>query len=323
MNAASYRRRRVALGVLLCVGSALLPCLASAAGYPERPIDIVVPFPAGGGTDALARLVAKDLAERWEQPVIVENRAGANGAIGMDFVQRAKPDGYTLLAMATGPLNEGNLPRFAPISLFAAPGYVLVVHPSIKADSVAELLALARSAPGRLSYASTGGGAASHLSAELFKGMTGTDLLHVPYKGVGSALSDLLGGHVDLMFAPPQAVISQVRSGALRALAVTGTKPMAVLPQVPTLAAAGVPGYESLGWFGLMGPAGMPPDVVARLNAEIVRFLNTPEMASRLQELGGEPPALSPEAFLAFVRADNAKWARLIKEKGLVIEGVK
>ena len=312
---------RAAIAVLLCLCAAL-PLGAGAAGYPERAITIVVPYPAGGGTDVLTRLVGKHLTEVWGKPVIIENRAGANGQIGMDLVQRARPDGYTLLAMANGPLNEFNIRNFSMISLFAAPGYVLVVHPTIKASSVTELLALAR-ASGNLAYASTGGGAASHLSAELFKAMTDINMLHVPYKGVGSAVSDLLGAHVQVMFAPPQAVTAHIKSGALRALAVTGNRPMALMPQVPPMAAAGVPGYESTGWFGLIGPGGMPQDAVVRLNAEIVRFLNTPEMARRLRELGGEPSALSPETFREFVQSDNAKWSKLIKDKGLMVEGAK
>ena len=306
------------LGIL-----SVLPTMTQAQAWPERPIRIVVPYPPGGGTDTLTRLVGKSLGDSLKQPIVVENRAGANARIGMDLVKQAPADGYTLLAIAAGPLNEDNMKDFLPVSLFAAPSYLLVVHPGVKATNVAELVALARADPGMLSYGSTGGGAASHLAMELFKSMAGVELLHVPYKGVGAAVSDLLGGHVQAMLAPPQAVIPHVKSGALRALGVTGPEAMALLPAVQPIAKSGVPGYEAVGWFGLMAPAGVPNDVIARLNGEIRQILVGPDMRERLRELGAEPAQTSPEEFLAFVRADNAKWAKLIKEKGIVIEGTK
>jgi tripartite-type tricarboxylate transporter receptor subunit TctC len=298
----------------LCAGS------AQAQPYPAKPVRIIVAYPPGGGTDVLARLVGKFLNDSLKQSVVIENRAGANGGIGLDLVAKSAPDGYTLLAIAAGPLNEDNLKQFAAVALFAAPAYTLVVNPTVKATTVMELIALAKAQPGKLAYGSTGGGAASHLSAELFKAMAGVDLLHVPYKGVGNAVTDLLGGQVQVMVAPTQAISSHVKSGKLRALAVTGAKRTPALPEIPTMVEAGVAGYEAVGWFGLMAPAGAPREIVTTLNREINRILQLPEVKARLLDLGAEPAALSPEQFVEFIRADNAKWDKLIKERGIVVE---
>jgi len=305
----------------------LLACLVAQAQptqtYPDRPIRVIVPYPPGGGTDTLTRLVSKYMSESVKQPIIVENRPGADARIGMDVVMKAAPDGYTLLAIAAGPLNDDNMKSFVPIALFAAPAYLLVVNPAVKANSVQELVSLAKVQPGKLAYGSTGGGAASHLSTELFKAMTNTDMLHVPYKGVGNAVTDLLGGHVQLMIAPPQAVMPQVKAGSLRALAVTSPRRMPFAPDIPTIAESGVPGYGSVGWFGLVAPAGVPRDIITKLNAEIVRILQLPDVRERLLELGAEPARTTPEEFADFIRRDNAKWAKLIREKGIVIENAK
>jgi tripartite-type tricarboxylate transporter receptor subunit TctC len=298
----------------LCAGS------AQAQPYPAKPVRIIVAYPPGGGTDVLTRLVGKFLNDSLKQSVVIENRAGANGGIGLDLVAKSAPDGYTLLAIAAGPLNEDNLKQFAAVALFAAPAYTLVVNPTVKATTVMELIALAKAQPGKLAYGSTGGGAASHLSAELFKAMAGVDLLHVPYKGVGNAVTDLLGGQVQVMVAPTQAISSHVKSGKLRALAVTGAKRTPALPEIPTMVEAGVAGYEAVGWFGLMAPAGTPREIVTTLNREINRILQLPEVKARLLDLGAEPAALSPEQFVEFIRADNAKWDKLIKERGIVVE---
>ena len=295
--------------------------IAAAQAYPDKPVRIIVPYPPGGGTDTLTRLVGKYLGESLKQPMVIENRPGANAQIGMDLVSKAPADGYTLLAIAAGPLNDDNLKLYQPIALFAAPAYLMVVHPSVKASNVRELIALAKAQPGKLAYGSTGGGAASHLSAELFKAMSGTDLLHTPYKGVGNAVSDLLGGHIQMMIAPPQAVMSQVKAGSLRAIGVTSAKRMPTMPDVPTIDESGVPGYESLGWFGLVAPAGVPREVIVKLGAEINRILQLPDVRDRLLELGAEPAKTSPEEFLDFIRRDNAKWAKLIRERGIVIDG--
>lgn len=306
--------------ILASLFLALFAGLAFAQSYPAKPIRIIVAYPPGGGTDVLARLVGKFLNDSIKQSVVIENRAGANGGIGVDLVAKSPADGYTLLAIAAGPLDESNLKQFAAVSLFAAPAYTLVIHPSVNATNVKELVALAKAQPGKLAYGSTGGGAASHLAAELFKAMAGIDLLHVPYKGVGNAVTDLLGGQVQVMVAPTQSVTGHVKSGKLRALAVTGSKRLATLPEVPTLAEAGVPGYEAVGWFGLMAPVATPRDIVTMLNREINRILQLPDVKTRLLELGAEPASLSPEQFIDFIRSDNAKWEKLIKERGIVVE---
>ena len=306
--------------ILASLFLALFAGLAFAQPYPAKPIRIIVAYPPGGGTDVLARLVGKFLNDSIKQSVVIENRAGANGGIGVDLVAKSPADGYTLLAIAAGPLDESNLKQFAAVSLFAAPAYTLVIHPSVNATNVKELVALAKAQPGKFAYGSTGGGAASHLAAELFKAMAGIDLLHVPYKGVGNAVTDLLGGQVQVMVAPTQSVTGHVKSGKLRALAVTGSKRLATLPEVPTLAEAGVPGYEAVGWFGLMAPVATPRDIVTMLNREINRILQLPDVKTRLLELGAEPASLSPEQFIDFIRSDNAKWEKLIKERGIVVE---
>ncbi|MCX7158969.1 MAG: tripartite tricarboxylate transporter substrate binding protein [Proteobacteria bacterium] len=299
--------------ILASLFLALFAGLAFAQSYPAKPIRIIVAYPPGGGTDVLARLVGKFLNDSIKQSVVIENRAGANGGIGVDLVAKSPADGYTLLAIAAGPLDESNLKQFAAVSLFAAPAYTLVIHPSVNATNVKELVALAKAQPGKFAYGSTGGGAASHLAAELFKAMAGIDLLHVPYKGVGNAVTDLLGGQVQVMVAPTQSVTGHVKSGKLHALAVTGSKRLATLPEVPTLAEAGVPGYEAVGWFGLMAPVATPRDIVTML-------LQLPDVKTRLLELGAEPASLSPEQFIDFIRSDNAKWEKLIKERGIVVE---
>ncbi len=306
--------------ILASLFLALFAGLAFAQPYPAKPIRIIVAYPPGGGTDVLARLVGKFLNDSIKQSVVIENRAGANGGIGVDLVAKSPADGYTLLAIAAGPLDESNLKQFAAVSLFAAPAYTLVINPSVNATNVKELVALAKAQPGKLAYGSTGGGAASHLAAELFKAMAGIDLLHVPYKGVGNAVTDLLGGQVQVMVAPTQSITGHVKSGKLRALAVTGSKRLATLPEVPTLSEAGVPGYEAVGWFGLMAPVATPRDIVTMLNRDINRILQLPDVKARLLELGAEPASLSPEQFIDFIRSDNAKWEKLIKERGIVVE---
>jgi tripartite-type tricarboxylate transporter receptor subunit TctC len=306
--------------ILVALIAALLSAAVFAQPYPSKPIRIIVAYPPGGGTDVLARLAGKYLNDSLKQSVVIENRAGANGGIGLDFVAKSPPDGYTLLAIAAGPLNDDNLKLFSAVTLFAAPAYTLVVNPAVNANNVRELIALAKAQPGKLAYGSTGGGAASHLSAELFKAMAGIDMLHVPYKGVGNAVTDLLGGQVQVMVAPTQSVMGHVKSGKLRALAVTGAKRSPSAPEIPTMAEAGVPGYESVGWFGLMAPMGTPRDVVLLLNREINRILQLPDVKARLLELGAEPANTTPQQFLEFILGDNAKWAKLIKERGIVVE---
>ena len=297
-----------------------LSSLACSQTFPVRPVRIVVPFPPGGGADALARLMAPKLTEIWKEQVIVENRPGASGHIGAELVAQSPPDGSTLLMSSTASLTEKNVAQFAPVTLVSASPYVVTVASRTPAASIRELIDLAKANPGRLSFASSGTGAASHLSAELFKSMAKVDLLHVPYKGVGQALTDLLAGQVDLLFAPSQAVIQHVRAGRLKALATTGAKRTETLPELPTVAESGLPGYEAVGWFGLLAPAATPKPLVARLSADANRVLADPETRSKMSALGADPSGTTPEEFGRFIRDDQAKWARLIREAGIKTE---
>jgi tripartite-type tricarboxylate transporter receptor subunit TctC len=293
---------------------------AAAQNYPTKPVRVIVPFPPGGGTDILARVLGEKLTTSWKQQVIVENRPGAAGSIGATTVAKSPADGHTLLMSSTASLTQENVSQFAPISLVSAPPYIVVVHPSLPAKSIKELVAFAKSNKGKVAYGSTGPGAASHLSAELFKSMAGVDMLHVPYKGVGQAVNDLMGGHVQVMFAPSQAVMPHVQSGRLRALAVTSGKRSSAAPDLPTVAEAGIAGYEAVGWFGLLAPAGTPQDIVKKISADVNRVLAMPDVKERLVALGAEPAGNTPEQFAQFIRMDQAKWAKLIKERGIPLE---
>jgi tripartite-type tricarboxylate transporter receptor subunit TctC len=289
--------------------------------FPAKPVRIVVPFPPGGGADALARLMAPKLTEIWKQQIIVENRPGASGHIGADFVAQSAPDGTTLMMSSTASLTEKNVHQFAPVALVSASPYVVTASPKVQASNIRELIALARSNPGKLTFASSGTGAASHLSAELFKSMAGIDMLHVPYKGTGQAVTDLLAGQVDLLFAPAQAVIQHVRAGKLKALATTGSKRAETLSELPTVSESGLPGYAAVGWFGLLAPAATPKPVVEKLSADANRVLADPDVRAKMQALGADPSGDTPEAFAKFIRDDQAKWGRLMREAGIKPEG--
>jgi tripartite-type tricarboxylate transporter receptor subunit TctC len=298
------------LALLLCAS-------AHAQNFPTKPVRIVVPFPPGGGADALARLMAPKLGELWKQQVIVENKPGASGHIGAELVAHSPADGHTLLMSSTASLTEKNVDQFAPVTLVSASPYVVTINPKVRAASIRELVALASAKPGTLTYGSSGTGAASHLSAELFKSMARVDLLHVPYKGTGQALTDLLAGQVDLMFAPAQTVLSHIKAGKLKALATTGEKRASTLPELPTVAEAGLPGYAAVGWFGLLAPAATPKPVVAQLSRDANRVLAEREVRERMEALGAEPAGNSPEEFARFIRDDQAKWAKLMREAGI------
>jgi len=304
-------RRSLAAAVLLSASAAL------AQSFPSKPVRIVVPFPPGGGADTLARIMEPKLVALWGQPVIVENRPGASGHIGADFVAKSAPDGTTLLMSSTASLTERNVDQFAPVSLVSASPYVVTANPKVAAANIRELIALAKSEPGRLSFASSGTGAASHLSAELFKSMAGVDLLHVPYKGTGQAVTDLLAGHVNLMFAPAQTVMPYVREGRLKALAITGSRRSETLPDLPTVAESGLPGYEAVGWFGLLAPAATPRATVVKISADANRVLAEREVREKMLGLGADPSGDTPEEFARFIRDDQAKWGKLMKEAGI------
>jgi tripartite-type tricarboxylate transporter receptor subunit TctC len=293
--------------------ASLFAAPALAQKFPDRPVTVVVPFPPGGGTDTLIRIMQPALSTLWGQALVVENKPGAAGAIGGDYVAHAKPDGYTLLMSSTAGVTERNVDKLAAITLVSASPYVVAVNPKVPATSIAELVAYAKKNPGKLSFGSSGIGAASHLSAELFKSMA-------PYKGTGQAVTDLLGGQIDVMFAPAETVMPHVKSGRLRALAVTSAQRFAVLPQLPTVAESGVPGYSAVGWFGLFAPAASPADLVARISSDAGKVLSDPAVKEKMVAAGAEAQPMTPAQFRQFVRSEMDKWTRLMKERGITPE---
>ena len=305
--------------------AALAPGRAWAQGYPTGNVRIIVPFPPGGATDILGRVVAHDLQELWKQNVIPEYKPGASGLLGTRQVITAPADGYTLLLASTGAIlsvaaaagadaaSYQVTRELAPISLVAAPSYILVVHPSVPVKDAAEVIAYAKKNPGKLTFASSGAGTASHLSGALFAQMAGIELLHVPYKGTGPAVNDLLGGHVNMLFSPPQVVSQHIAAGKLRMIGTTGSERSALFPDYPTIAATGLPGYSSLGWFGLYAPAKTPREIVTKVSADVGKTLKQPDSVKRLATAGAEPAPNSPEEFTAFTNKDIAKWLDLAK----------
>ena len=322
-------------GITLRLFAALILVLASAGAfsqaYPAKPIRLVVPYPAGGPLDIMARAIGQKLTEAWKQPVVVDNRAGAGGNIGADFVAKSAPDGYTLLmgAVATHAINLSlyskipyySVRDFAPVALVAQVPNILVLNPAVPAKTVRELIALARSKPGYLNFGSGSTGSTGHLAGELFNTMAGVKMVHIPYKGAAPATADLLGGQVHLMFDNLASALPNVKAGKLRALAVTTLARSEAIPELPTIAESGLPGFDLSTWFGLMVPAGTPPEIVARLNAEIVRALDAKDMRERLEKMGAEPlPNNTPEHFAAFIRAEAAKYAKVVKDSGARVD---
>ena len=297
--------------------------------YPSKAIRMIVPFPAGGTADTLARITAQKLTERWGQQVIVDNRPGAGGNIGADVLAKSAPDGYTLMmgttALAISAGLYSKLPfdvskDFAPVTLVASVPMILVVHPSVPARSVKELLALAKSRPGLLTFSSAGNGTPSHLAGESFKKMTGTSMVHVPYKGGAPAVVDLLAGQVSLMLDNSLSVPGHIKAGKLRALGVSSSSRSRLLPEVPTIAEAGVPGYEFISWFGVFAPAGTQRPVISTIHGEIRKILEIPEVQEKLRSQGAEPVGNTPEEFSRLFQSDVAKLAKLIKEAGARID---
>lgn len=298
--------------------------------YPDKPIRIVSPFASGGTNDYLARLLGRLLTEKWGQTIVVENRPGAGGNIGAEAVARSAPDGYTLLmgSITTHAINPALYARlpfnpqrdFAPVSGVAATQTVLVVHPSLPAKSVSDLIALAKSKPESLHYGSAGNGSISHMGMELFRYTTGTKLTHVPYKGEGQAAVDVMSGQIEVMFPNMPTVFGVVRAGKLRPVAVGGRQRSQLMPEIPTVAEAGVPGYEMSGWFGLFSPAGVPREILARINTEAIQGLQRPNVKELLAKQGAEPVAGSVEQFTAFVRDEVAKWAKVVAASGIKID---
>ena len=321
----SPTRRRILLAAALAAAP-----LAAWAAFPERPLRLVVPFPAGGAADLMARGLAQHLGEQLGQQVVIDNRGGAGGTVACEIVARAPADGYTLLfgTMGTQAINPAlysklrydPLKDFAPIALTHITPRVLVVGPSVKACNVGELIALARAKAGQLTYGSAGNGSSSHLSGALFESLAGVDLVHVPYKGSAPLLTDLLAGRVDATFDSFTVYEEHIKSGRVRALAVTSRMRMAALPQVPTLAEAGLPGYEVSNWLGVLAPAGTPKEVVTALHAAVIRAMADAGMKRQLTALGIEPAASTPDEFSALIRSEIPKWARLVKASGAMVE---
>jgi tripartite-type tricarboxylate transporter receptor subunit TctC len=315
--------------------AALAACpAAGAAGaspdYPTRPVRMIVGFPPGGGTDIMARIIAPTLTEAWNQQVVIDNRIGATGTIGATLVARANPDGHTLLmghlssnAIAPSLFKVAYDPAkdFAPISLVGSVPHVLVVHPSVRANSVKEVIALAKAEPGKLKFPSAGNGTPPHLAGELFKLMTGVDMQHVPYKGSGQSVADLLAGHVPLSFDSTPTVLPYLAAKRLRAIAVTTLKRTPVLPDIPTLDESGLKGYQVGSWYGLFAPAGTPPAIVRKIHADVQRALKAPGMRDKMDKLGTDDTVTeSPEAFRAMLLADIAKYAKVIKAANLKVD---
>jgi tripartite-type tricarboxylate transporter receptor subunit TctC len=298
--------------------------------YPAKTVRLIVPFAPGGSTDIVARLIGQKLTEAWGQQVIVENRPGAGGTIGVDYVAKSPPDGYTLIfghvgTFGFGPPLYGKLPYdplkdFAPIALFAAVPNMLVVHPSLPARSVKELVALARSRPGELNYASSGNGSASHLAVEYFKLLTKTNIVAIPYRGTGPMLIDLMAGQTLLTITGVPPLAPHVQSGRLRALAVGSTKRLALFPQLPTIAESGFRDYEVTTWYGPLAPAKTSRETILRLNSELMKILGRPDVRERLASEGAEPLGSTPEQFGAYIQREIERWTRVIKEAGVRAE---
>ena len=314
------------------LGCAALP--AQAADFPDRPIKLIVPFAPGGGTDVLARVIAQKLNEKWGQAIVVENQPGASGGIGTRAVVNATPDGYTLLMASTGALMAaasslgGDGPfdvskYLAPITVAAAPPYLRVVGPDAPAKSAADIIRISKEKPDSLTYGSSGVGAASHLSGVLFESDAGIKMLHVPYKGTGPGVTDLLGGRIDMMFAPGPVVQSFITSGKLKAIGSTDSRRSQFYPDVPTISESGLPGYESVGWFGLLAPAKTPPQIIKQINEAVVSIMDTKDFRDQLAILGAEPKPQTPEEFGRYINADVAKWAKLVKDNNIQLPGAK
>jgi tripartite-type tricarboxylate transporter receptor subunit TctC len=327
MNLVGWSARALLLGVL----GAVAGHAAAQPAYPARSIRFIVPYPPGSGTDIVARMLGQKLTEAWGQQVLVDNRPGAGAIIGVDAVAKAAPDGYTIGIADNGPLaiNPALYPKlpynpardFAPVTLVANLPFILVVHPGVPANNVAELLALAKARPGRINYASVGNGSAVHLATELLKTRAGIDLVHVPYKGSAPALNGVLSGEASLMFVNLLSSLPLVKAGKLRALATGTPKRLAALPELPTVAEAGVPGYEYQAWFGVVAPAGTPRPIVERLNQELRRVIAMPEIRDRMISQGGlEPVGGTAESFAAMIPTEIEYWGRVVRETGARVD---
>lgn len=298
-----------------------------AQDYPTKPVRIIVPFSPGGGTDIVTRAMSPRLSEVLGEPVVVENRAGAGGLIGSSMVAKAAPDGYSILMASTGPMviapalktkmPYDTLRDFAPITQAITQPMALVVHSAMPVDTVAKFINLAKQRPGEINYGSAGVGNGTHLGAEIFRSLTGVDIVHVPYKGTALVVNDLLGGHVQAIFTSVSVLLPHLRSGRLRALAIGSENRLSILPQVPTMKEAGVPGFDASSWYGLFAPAGTPAAIVARLNEESARILRSAEIRTLLQSQGAEPVGNTVEEFAAHVKAELVKWRKAVRDAGV------
>ena len=315
---------------IVLAAAALLPSLVGAQNYPDRPIRVIVPVPAGGTPDVVARMVQPGLTGLLGQQLVFDNRGGAGGLIGAELAAKAAPDGYTLFFSSPGSLTilphlqkrvpYDTLRDFLPISLVSIGPFLLISHPSVPVKTVKDLVALAKAEPGKLNYASAGNGAANHLAMELFKSMAGVNITHVPYKGAPQAVTDLIGGSVELMFNSIPPVLPHIRAGRLKLIAVASAKRSPQLSDVPTISEAGVPGYEAITWFGLLAPAKTSKAIVARLNEAVVKVVRAPELKAQLELLGYEPVGSSADEFSAFIRAESEKYARVVKISGAKVD---
>lgn len=321
---------KVVLLSLSATLSVIPPSGAAAEAYPTKPVRLVVPFPAGGPTDGMARIIGQKLTEKWGQQVVVDNRGGAGGAIAAENAAKSAPDGYTLFFGTTGTqtinpslyskLSYDPVKDFAPISVVATTANMLVVHPSLPVKSVKELIEYAKANPGKLSFGSAGNGSSNHLSGELFKTMAGVDMVHVPYKGGAAALTDLLGGLLSLMFDVISTAMPHVRTGKIRALGVTSPKRSAIAPDLPTIAESGLPGFEVVIWYGVLAPAGTPNAIVSKINSDLVTILQAPDAKERLASLGAEPAGTTPTEFAELMKTDTAKWSKVVKASGARVD---
>ena len=321
------RHRAIVTAGVVLAALVLAPVTLRAQSYPSKPIRLIIPFPPGGSTDILGRSLAQKLSEAWGQQVLVDNRGGAGGTIGADLAAKAPADGYTLLMGHIGTLavNVSLYPKlgydpvrdFAPVSMVALVPNVLVVHPALPVKNVTELIAYAKANPGKLNYSSGGNGSAAHLAVEYFKLQTKTEIVHVPYKGTGPSVTDLIAGQVSMTMTGAPAVMPHVQSGRIRALGVSSPQRIPALAQIPTVAESGVPGFDATQWYGVVAPVGTPKDIVARLNAEIRKIMQSKEMLERLNTEGAISAAGTPEQFDAYIKSEIARWGAVVKAAGM------
>ncbi len=324
MNTFNAAVRMLTVGVLM----GLAGSVGAQQAYPGKPIRLIVPYAPGGTTDIVARLIGPRLAKSWGQPVIIDNRPGGNTIIGTEALAKSAPDGHTIMVMVIAhviipnliPTPYNAIQDFAPVATVAMNEQILVLHPSVPANDLQALIALAKSKPGHLNYGSAGSGGLTHLASEMFNVMAGVKTQHIAYKGAGPAINDLVGGQIEMYFATPISVIAHIKSGRLKPIAITGETRSAALPQVPTFAESGLPGYEVRNWQGILAPAATPKDIVGKLSREVASILAMPEIRSRLASQGMEPFISTPEQFRALMTADMARYAKIIKTANIKLE---